>query len=107
MENIIKKIIDTLDDKKALDIENFDLRNKGYIVDDVIIATSLNGKHTLSLIAILKDELEGEQIIRTQEDSDWSVIDMGNTMIHVMTQEQRKIYNLEEFLINFKITTED
>ena len=45
LENI-KKI---LDDKKAEKIEIIDLRSKEYIVDYVVIATTLNSKHGYSL----------------------------------------------------------
>ena len=105
MENRVNKIIEVLDDKKALNIESFDLNEKGYIVDKVVIATALNSKHTTALVAILKEELEenGEVILRTQEDSDWSVIDLGDIMIHIMIQSQREIYNLEDFLGNFEV----
>ena len=105
MENRIKKIVEVLEDKKALEIETFDLSGKGYIVDKVVLATSLNNKHTLALVAILKDELEEseENILRTQEDQDWSVIDLGDIMIHVMQKSQREIYNLEDFLGNFEV----
>ena len=105
MEKRIQRIIEVLDSKKAEDIENFDLTGKGYIVNNVIIATALNSKHTTALVAILKEELEenGEVILRTQEDSDWSVIDLGDIMIHIMIQSQREIYNLEDFLGNFEV----
>jgi ribosome-associated protein len=105
LENRIKKIIEILNDKKALNIDAFNLSNKGYIVDEVVIATSLNNKHTTALVAILKDELQdnGEDILRTQEDTDWSVIDLGDIIIHIMLHSKREIYNLEDFLINFEI----
>ena len=105
MENRIKKIIETQEDKKALEIDTFDLTGKGYIVDKVVIATSLNNKHTMALVAILKDELEsdGEEVLRSQEDQDWSVIDLGDIMIHVMQKSQREIYNLEDLLDGFEV----
>ena len=105
MENRIKKIIEVLEDKKALEIETFDLSGKGYIVDKVVIATSLNNKHTMALVSILKDELEesNEEILRSQEDQEWSVIDLGDIMIHVMQKSQREIYNLEDLLNGFEI----
>ena len=105
MENRIKKIIETLEDKKALEIDTFDLSGKGYIVDKVVIATSLNNKHTMALVSILKDELEesGEEVLRSQEDQDWSVIDLGDIMIHIMQKSQREIYNLEDLLNGFEV----
>lgn len=105
MEDRIKKIVAILDDKKALDIEVFDLDQKGYIVDKVVIATSLNNKHTTALLEILKNDLSqcGEQILRVQEDDDWSIIDFGDIMVHIMVQSQRELYNLEDFLNNFEV----
>jgi len=105
LENRLKKIIETLEDKKALEIDTFDLSGKGYIVDKVVIATSLNNKHTMALVSILKDELEqnDEEVLRSQEDQDWSVIDLGDIMIHIMQKSQREIYNLEELLDGFEV----
>ena len=50
LENI-KKI---LDDKKAENIEIIDLRSKDYIVDYVVIATTLNPKHGYALLNYLR-----------------------------------------------------
>ncbi len=100
METRIKNIITILDAKKAEDIETLDLRGKGYITDQVIIATALNNKHSLSLVNILKDELKplGEEFVMTEEEGDWSIIDLGDIIIHIMTEDYRTKYDLEDFL---------
>ena len=49
-----------LDEKKAENIEIIDLKSKNYIVDYVVIATVLNGKHAYSLLNYLKTEVKGE-----------------------------------------------
>ncbi|MEA3512256.1 MAG: ribosome silencing factor [Campylobacterota bacterium] len=105
MEQRIKNIVDTLDSKKAEDIEVFDLTGKGYIVNQVIIATALNNKHSIALLTHLKDALksEGEEFLRTEEDGDWTIIDLGDILIHIMTDVYREKYSLEEFLKNFKL----
>lgn len=104
MEQRIQKIVEVLDAKKAENIETFDLSDKGYIVNQVIIATALNNKHSLSLLSNLKDELkpEGEEFLRTEEDGDWTIIDLGDILIHIMTEAYREKYTLENFLENFK-----
>lgn len=104
METRLKNIVRILDEKKALDIETIDLTGKGYISDQVIIATGLNGRHVSSLLVNLKDELIplGEEFVRTEEDSDWSIIDMGDIIIHVMTSSHREKYNIEELLEGMK-----
>ena len=54
MNSRINKIRDILDDKKASDIEIFDLTSKDYLVDYVVIATTLNPKHGFALLDHLK-----------------------------------------------------
>lgn len=105
MEERLKRIVDLLDARKAENIEVFDLTDKGYITNQVVIATALNTKHSLALLGHLKDELKpaGEEFVRTEEDGDWTIVDLGDILIHLMTQEYRDKYTLENFLENFSI----
>jgi ribosome-associated protein len=103
LEQRIEKIEKILDEKKAENIESFDLRGKEYMVDYVVIATTLNPKHGFSLLNYLKDALkpDGEQFVRVDEDDDWTVIDLGDILIHLMSERYREKYSLEEFLGEF------
>jgi len=100
MNKILEKIVEELDNKKAENIQLFDMSKKDYIVDSVIIATTLNPKHGASLVDHLKKELKSldESILDIEESDDWSIIDLGDTLIHLMSPEYRAKYNLEEFL---------
>lgn len=104
MEERLNKIASILDEKKAEDIEKINLEGREYIVDGVVIATALNNKHSISLIDHLKIDLKpnGEEFIRIEEDGDWSIIDLGDILIHIMTESHREKYNIEEFLEDFK-----
>lgn len=95
-------IIEKLSEKKAEDIECIDVSNKDYIVDYVIIATAMAGRHTYALLDMLKTELKprGENFYAVDEESeDWIVVDLGDIMIHLFTQNHRTKFNLEEFLL--------
>lgn len=96
LENIRK----ILDDKKAENIEIIDLTSKDYVVDYVVIATTLNAKHGFALLDYLKVDLkpQGEQFLRVDEDDDWTIIDLGDIFIHLMSDKYRQKYSLEEFL---------
>ena len=100
MNSRINKIRDILDDKKASDIEIFDLTSKDYLVDYVVIATTLNPKHGFALLDHLKTELKpnGEEFLRVDEDDNWTVIDLGDVFIHLMSEKYRVKYSLEDFL---------
>ncbi|MBT3280585.1 MAG: ribosome silencing factor [Campylobacteraceae bacterium] len=104
MTQRIERIISLLDEKKAKDIESFDLIGKSYMVDNVVIATSLNSKHAFSLVNYLKEELKplGEEFFRVDEGDDWTIVDLGDILVHVMTQSHREKYNMEEFLESIK-----
>jgi len=96
----VEAIVELLDSKKGEDIQTFDLSNKDYIADRVIIANSLGNKHTIALLEYLKEFLKakGEKILRIDESEDWAICDLGDIIIHIMTKEYREKYNLEEFL---------
>jgi len=100
MNDRVKKVVSILDEKKGENIQVFDMRDRDYFVDDVIIATTMGAKHGFSLQELLKDELKkmGEKYINIEESEEWIVIDLGDTLIHLMTPEYRTKYNLEEFL---------
>ncbi len=100
MDNRIEKIVSALSEKKAEDIQVFDMRNKDYFVNTVVIATTMGERHGLSLLDHLKTELKGagETFLNVDADDNWTVIDMGDILIHLMTPAYRQKYNLELFL---------
>jgi len=104
MEKRLELITTTIDEKKGENIQLFDMKDKGYFVDYVIIATTLGDRHGAALLDTLKTELKSanEQIIAVEESDDWIVIDLGDTLIHLMTPEYRSKYNIEEFLNHYK-----
>ena len=104
MTQRIEEIISLLDEKKANNIETFDLTGKSYMVDNVVVATALNSKHGSSLVTYLKEELKplGEEFFRVDDADDWTIVDLGDILIHIMTQSHREKYNMEDFLESIK-----
>jgi len=100
IEERVKTIVNILDDKKADEIEVFNLEDADYIAKRVVIANSLNGKHTLALFDHLKKGLKekDDAILASDVSDDWVVADLGDILIHVMIPEYRQRYSLETFL---------
>jgi len=100
IEQRVENIVNILDDKKAEEIEVFNLENADYIAKRVVIANSLNGKHTLALADHLKKALKetGDSILASDMSDDWVVADLGDILIHIMIPEYRQRYSLEQFL---------
>jgi len=97
MSGLIEKIVELLNEKKAENIQTFDMRDRDYFVDDVILATSLNSRHGFSLTEHIRPTIKSAYM-KIEENEDWIVIDLGDTLIHIMSAEYRALYNLEEFL---------
>ncbi|ECO5760330.1 ribosome silencing factor [Campylobacter coli] len=104
MQERIDLIVKILDEKKAEDIKTFDMSEQEYFVKYVIIAATLGERHALSLIDELKTKLkaEGEEFLNIESSEEWSVIDLGDILIHLLTPEHRGIYNIEELLESLK-----
>jgi len=102
MNERIDNIVKILDDKKAENIQVFDMRDKDYFVDDVIIATTMGERHSLSLYDDLKKGLD-EKFLHVDNGSEWVVIDLGDMLIHLMSAAYRSRYNIEEFLAEREI----
>jgi nicotinate-nucleotide adenylyltransferase len=100
LKSRIEKIVDILDNKKAENIEVIDLKQNDYLVDSVVVATTLNPKHAMALLNFLKEDLkpDGEEFLRVDEDEDWTVIDLGDIFVHLMSEQYREKYSIEEFL---------
>ena len=99
MKDRIEKITSILDTNKAESIEVFDLSEKNYFVDYVIIASSLGSRHTTALLDHLKNGLKPEEnFSNVDESGDWVVVDLGDILIHIMTPEYRVKYDMEKFL---------
>ena len=100
IEERIENIVTTLDEKKAEEIEVFNLEDADYIAKRVVIANSLNGKHTLALADHLKKALKahGDEILASDMSDEWVVADLGDILVHIMIPEYRQRYSLEAFL---------
>jgi len=100
----IKKIKELLDEKKALDIVDYDVRDNDYFVDYVIVATTMANKHAAALLDHLKKNLKplGETFLGIDESDDWILIDLGDMLIHLMSEEYRAKYQMDKFLKELK-----
>ncbi len=96
----IAGIVKILDDKKAEEIEVFNLEDADYIAKRVVIANSLNAKHTLALFDHLKKGIkeQGDEFLASDASDEWAVADLGDILIHIMIPEYRQRYSLETFL---------
>ncbi len=103
----IQFIAQRIYEKKGFNIFAVDVRGLSSMTDYLIIAEGNVDRHVLSIAEELSAELKekGEVAIHIdgKEEGDWVVMDYGNFMIHLFTQELRSKYQLERLFPKGKI----
>lgn len=99
-EALQKKIVELLDDAKAVDIKVIDVRKISSIADYMVIATGTSSRHVSSIADKLERGLR-EAGVRAwgtegQDTGEWVLVDFGDVIAHVMQASTRDFYQLEK-----------
>ena len=93
-------ILKRLDDDKAQDIVNIDLRGKSSVADAMIVASGRSHRHVGALadhlLRALKDNGYGKARVEGLPHCDWVLIDAGDVVVHLFRPEVRTFYNIEK-----------
>lgn len=96
---MLKKIIKTLDSKKAEEIKAIKIKDLTILADYFIIANGTSTTHTKTLAEEVEYQLsqEGIEPNRTEgyNGSNWVILDYGDIVVHVFYKETRDYYQLE------------
>jgi ribosome-associated protein len=94
-----KSVIDALDELKAKDVREIDVRGKTSIADLLVIASGTSARHVKSIAdevvkfakkaGVMPLGVEGEQ------EAEWVLVDLGDVIVHVMLPRIREFYGLE------------
>ncbi len=102
----LKKVYDCLDKIHLDDIKVYNLYSFHPLFDYVFVATANNLRLLHASINHIREELGMTYDIRRvegNEDSLWLLFDLGDIIIHVMLENERKYYGLDfiyhEYLI--------
>ena len=97
--DLVKKIVEALEDKKAEDITVLDIGEVSSIADYFIIANGTNQNQLQAMRdaadeALYKAGVKVQQIEGNQS-STWILMDYGDIIIHIFSKEDRLFYDLE------------
>jgi ribosome-associated protein len=92
-----------LRDARGLDVVALDLRELNAWTDVFVIATVSSGAHRSGLERHIKEfaRERGFEILRRSSrpsggvEDEWSLIDLGDIVVHLMTEKARLFYELE------------
>jgi ribosome-associated protein len=92
-------ILSTLEDAKAADITEIDVRQMTDITDRMIICHGTSDRHVKSLarlvISALADKNTRPASLEGEDQGEWILIDYIDIVVHIMKRETREYYELE------------
>ncbi len=98
-EKVIKIVHKALEDMKAKEIIDLDVRGRSTVTDYMIIASGTSKRHVGSIAeeVIIKVKEAGLQPLGSEGQgvSDWILVDLGDVVVHVMMPDAREFYDLE------------
>ncbi|EEX37612.1 ribosome silencing factor [Vibrio metschnikovii] len=93
-------LADKADDMKAVNIVTLDVQGKSSVTDYMVICTGTSKRHVASIADHIANEVKKIGLeplgMDGEKEGEWVVLDMGSTMLHVMQEEHRALYQLEK-----------
>ena len=97
---LTKFVIEKIEDMKGRDIITLDIIGKANFADYMIVCSGNSNRHVKSIAKFVAIECRAEGIeplgVEGGDVGEWALVDLGDVIVHVMTDEQRDKYQLEE-----------
>ena len=99
-EMLLARILTSLENDKAEDIVQIDLRGKSSIGDFMIIASGRSSRQVSAISEKLVDNMKQDfgrsSKVEGKGAGDWVLIDAGDIIVHIFRPEVREFYQLEK-----------
>lgn len=100
-EDLLKIVTAELDLRKGENITVIDVKGRTSVTDFMVLVTATSERHARSLCGYVTEKIR-ESGIRPlgvegeQGGTDWVLLDLGDIIVHVMTEQARNLYQLEK-----------
>jgi ribosome-associated protein len=98
-EQLRLRVVAALEDLKAKDVREIDVRGKTSIADILFIASGTSARHVKSIAdEVIKFAKEAGVMplgVEGQSEAEWVLVDLGDIIVHVMMPRIREFYGLE------------
>jgi ribosome-associated protein len=98
--DLARHIVDVVEERKAEDIVLLDLRPETVIADFFVIASGNSERQLRALMDYVREDVKEKLgIIPANGEgapaSGWILLDYGDVVVHLFSEEQREYYNIE------------
>ena len=98
-EDLKAMVLAALEDAKANDVRQLDVRRLTDITDWMVVASGTSTRHVLALADHVRTQVKAQGLspIGTEGESgsDWVLLDYGDVVVHLMLPDTRGFYDLE------------
>lgn len=98
-KDMLKVIIDALQDKKAEDIRVIDISNVSVIADYFVIASGSNTNQIQAMVDNVEEEMfkagYDDPKVEGYNTASWILLDYNDVIVHVFSEDDRAFYNIE------------
>ena len=99
-DDLLQRILTSLDDDKAEDVVSIDLKGRSDVADYMVICSGRSSRQVGAIAQKLVDRLKADlgrsSKIEGKDQGDWVLIDAGDVVVHVFRPEVREFYQLEK-----------
>lgn len=101
-EDLVKAIVEGMQEKKAVDIVSMDLRPLKASVADVFVICQGNSDKQVEAIASSVEEIVRKKLkdkpwhVEGLSRAEWVLMDYINVVVHIFKEEKRIFYGIEE-----------
>lgn len=99
-DELLKIVIDALEEIKAIDIKTLDVRDRSSITDIMVIASGATARQVKALsnsVAVKCKEVGIPPIsVEGEQEGEWALVDVGDVVVHIMQPAIRDYYNIEK-----------
>jgi ribosome-associated protein len=92
-------VMNALEDLKAENIVELDVRDKTDVTDYIIVASGNSSRHVKSIAGnvVMEAKKSGHPPIGVEGEAEgeWMLVDLADVVVHVMQPQIRKFYDLE------------
>ena len=97
--DLLGQVHHALEELKARDVREIDVRGKTGITDFMVIASGTSSRHVKSIADEVVKQAKQAGVaplgVEGEREAEWVLVDLGDVVVHVMMPRTREFYGLE------------
>lgn len=99
-ENKLDNVLDCINRNLVKDVVIYDMKERSPLYDYVIVATATSERQMGACVSYLREDFE---VKGAEVGEGWTLVDLGDIILHVFTEEDREKYGLDKLYANLPI----